>query len=244
LVVSGERLGELAAVLTALTFPAIIFLAHRNGEKGGLGETQIMFLAAFVSLATATYLFSGVAAEEREGARVAFEAFTASLVLSVSLQLLLLGITQLMRNHAFDSTTRFAAHASNFFVGPIIFAFMTSTAVNGVELFAPSAQAYQSMTFFVCAGFAAALVLWMIGCYLVYRQIDQHRVKIRPSATAWAAGVLAIVAIASGFTLVWAEVTWNHAMPASIYVGFMALLLVVTMGYSRQLTAIGRMSRS
>lgn len=241
LVASGENLGAFAAVLTAFTFPAIIFLARKDGDEDGLGETQILFLAAFVSLATTTYLFSGVAAEEREGYRAAFEAFVASLVLSVSLQLLILGITQLMRHHAFDSTTRFAAYANNLFVGPLIFAFMTATAVNGVELHASSSQAYQSVTFFVCLGFAAVLAVWMAASYLIYRVC--RPTTVCPSASTWAAGIIGITALASGFTLVWAEVKPDHAMPASVYLGFMALLLVATMGYSLQLTAIGAMTR-
>jgi len=53
LTASGERLGEMSAVLTGLTFPAVIFLGRREEEEDSLGDTQIMLLAAFVSLATA-----------------------------------------------------------------------------------------------------------------------------------------------------------------------------------------------
>jgi uncharacterized membrane protein YeiB len=235
LAVSGERLGEFSAILTALTFSAIIFLADRRprGERNH-EDTQIMLLAAFVSLATAAYLFSGVAAEEGEGARTAFEAFCASLALSIALQLLFLGIVQLMRYREYRSATTFTARVSKWFVGPTIFAFMSATAVGAVELYASSSAAYQSDTAYICIGLFGSLVLWMGLITLPWPGRNWMR-ALRPTAGQWAGGCIGIVGLASVLTLIWAEVPRSDAMPAFAYAGFMTLLLVATMGFTLQL---------
>jgi uncharacterized membrane protein YeiB len=242
LTVSGERLGEFAAILTALTFTAIIFLADQPHKgKRHHEETQIMLLAAFVALATAAYLFSGVAAEEGEGPRTAFEAFCASLALSIALQLLFLGIVQLMRYRKYRSATTFTARVSKWFVGPTIFAFMSATAVGAVELYASSSAAYRSTTSYICGGLFVTLAFWM---WLITQPRGRDRLTaIRPTAAQWAGGCIGIVAIASVLTLVWAEVPRGDAMPAFAYVGFMVLLLIATMGFTLQLTDTGKVSR-
>ena len=242
MVASGSRLGELAAVLTALTFTAVIFLAGRDGRQHALESSQVLLFAAFVALATATYLFSGVAAEELPGARAAFEAFCASLALSLALQLLFLGVVQLMRDHDFESATQFAALVGTWFVGPIIFVFMCATAITGVGLYASSAAAYRSGTGLACIGFCFFLLVWMLGSYALYRRPLKRRVPW-PTAAQWAGGVIGVVAIASVLTLVWAEVNWDEGMPATVYLGLMALLLLATMGYSARLTYVGTAAR-
>jgi hypothetical protein len=242
LVTSGERLGELAAVLTALTFTAVIFLAGRDGRQRKLESAQVLLFGAFVALATATYLFSGVAAEELPGARAAFEAFSASLVLSLALQLLFLGVVQLMRDHEFESATQFAALVGTWFVGPIIMIFMCATAVDGVGLYLSSSVAYRSGTGLTCIGFCVILLAWMLGSHAFFRRPLRARVPW-PSAAQWTGGILGVVAIASVITLVWAEVGRADGMPPAVYLALMALLLLATMGYSARLTHVGMTTR-
>jgi len=106
--------------------------------------SQIMLVAAFVSLATAAYLYSQVAAEEGAGPRTALEVFCAGLVFSVALQLLFLGIVELMRDSRYAKAARFTALVSKWFVGPTIFASLSTTAVDAVELNASGLEAYES----------------------------------------------------------------------------------------------------
>jgi hypothetical protein len=231
-------MGEAAAILTALTFSAIIFLADRKSNDRASHEgTQIMFLAAFVSLATAAYLYAAVAADEGEGPRTAFEAFSASLAFAIALQLLFLGIVQLMRQSEYGSAATFTAQVSKWFVGPAIFAFMASTAVGAVELYASSSAAYQSAVAYVCMALFLALLIWLGVSASPWGRT--RMATIRPTPARWAGGCIVVIAIASALCLVWAETPRNQAMPAFTYVGLMVLLLVATLGFSAQLADTG-----
>ena len=86
------------------------------------------------------------------------------------------------------------------------------------------------------------LLVWMLGSYALYRRPLKRRVPW-PTAAQWAGGVIGVVAIASVLTLVWAEVNWDEGMPATVYLGLMALLLLATMGYSARLTYVGTAAR-
>lgn len=194
-----------------------------------------MLVAAFVSLATAAYLYSQVAAEEGVGPRTAFEVFCASLAFSVALQLLFLGIVQLMRDSKYKSAATFTARVSKWFVGPTIFAFLSTTAVGAVELNASGLEAYQSAIGRICIALFLILLLWL-GLSMVPR-VGVRMATIPLKVAPWAGGCVLVIAIASALSLFWGETPPSNAMPVFTYVALMFLLLAATIGFSLQLSA-------
>lgn len=233
---SAGRLCEFAAVLTALTFSAIIFLAGRDRQKHrSLEDTLIMFLAAFISLALATYLFTAVAAEENASYRAAFESFSASLALSIALQLLFLGITQLMRDHEFLGVARFTAGAGQWVVALTIFLFMSLTAINAVGLYWSTNKEFESMIAWACTVMSVVLVLWLIGLATIPRLRVLAQKKM--PATAWGAIQLGLVSGAGVLSALWAEQGSDTGFPQVGFLALMVLLLGVTMIFATQLRA-------
>jgi|GEM_PF-6283937 len=240
LTISAERLGEFAGILTALTFAGMIFLADRRPDKHPrIEDTLIMFVAAFISLAVATYLFTGAAAEEVQSFRAAFESFCASMALSIALQLLLLGIAQLMRDHEFPGVARFAAGVGKWVAALIIFGFMSLTAISAAGLMKPTSQEFDSAVAIGVAVFAVTLIVWMLFLSTLPRLRNRFR-EGWPGPTRWAKFCLIIISIVSVLTAIWAERSASTSMAEAGYLALMALLLLATMGYAGQLTDIQR----
>ena len=235
---SASRLGEFTGVLTALTFTAIIFLAdHKRNDHPRVEDTLIMFLAAFISLAVATYLFTGAAAEEHQDYRAAFEAFCASLALSISLLLLFLGIAQLMRDQRFETVARFAAGAGKWVVTLIVFVFMSLTAINGVGLHLAPSQEFSSAVSIGCALLFIALLVWMLALARSSR-LQVWAKRGWPGPTRWAIFSLTIVGVMSVLTAAWSERSTAASMPAVGYLALMTMLFLAAAGYVAQLTGI------
>jgi hypothetical protein len=238
LTVSASRLGEFTGVLTALTFTAIIFLAdHKRNDHPRVEDTLIMFLAAFIALAVATYLFTGAAAEERQDYRAAFEAFCASMALSISLLLLFLGIAQLMRDQRFGTVARFAAGAGKWVVTLIVFLFMSLTAINGVGLYLPLSQEFSSAVAFGCGLLLIMLLGWIIAL-ASSSSLQRWSKRGWPGPTRWATLALAMIGVLTVLTAVWSEQGTATSMPGVGYLALMTMLFFAAAGYVAQLTGI------
>lgn len=233
LVESAGRLAQFAGVLTALTFTAVIFLTGREpGEHPG--HTVILFLSAFLNLAIATYLFASAAAEELPDRRAVFEAFLASLVLSIAILHLFLGIAQLVHDRGFSEVEGFAVRLATWVVGPVIFVFMSLTAVDAAGLHEKEHLAWGSPLGIGCIVLAVTLVAFVVWG----SPTDRTRKQI--TGARWSAFSIAVVVIACGLSAVWAERGIKASAPASVYLTLMALLSLSALGYSAQLKAIER----
>jgi hypothetical protein len=234
LVTSATRLGTFAGVLTALTFSTIIFLTGRERKDHPQVEnTLILFIAAFVSMAISTYLFTSASSEEgTPGGRVAFETFCASLAFSTALLPLFLGIVQLMRDREFRRVVWFASRLVNWIVGVVIFVFMSLTAIASRGVDKSVAGAWHSNVTLACGVLALALVIWIsLGS-----KIPQF--NGRKAIDTWTAYTVIVVVIALVLTAIWGEVKPTEAMPTLGYIALMFLLFVAILGYSTVLKGL------
>jgi hypothetical protein len=229
LVGSASRLGEFAGVLTALTFSAIIFLAGRD-KRDRTENTLILLFAAFVGMAIATYLFSGAASEERPGGRAAFETFCASLAFAAALLPLFLGVSQLMRDREFSNVALFAARLSNWVVAPVMFAFMSLTAVSARALYATEETAWLSVLGVSSGLLFAILLLWIFKGPLIPR-IEEHLSR-------WVALPVGVVILASILSALWGERGSQATAPTAGYLVLIFVLFLATASFSSALKCI------
>jgi hypothetical protein len=260
LLIDSSLLAQFAGVLTGLIFAAIAIVAGgRSGsgdaddptERSRIGATLVMFLAAFLSLAIATYLFVGAAADVHPYGRATFIAFSASLALVIGLEQLFVGIVRLVEHLALTDATRFAAGLFAYGAVFLIFVYMGITAVDSAGLLKTESHAWVSPMGIGTGVLFVLLVVW-IG-YLTWTddvdqlpapgnqtstQVSQAEVARKMPAerhtdllkrlAAASVGSVVIYALAAAY---WGERGDNAAFPAMGYFVLMVILFLTTALY-------------
>lgn len=231
IVALSELLAQFAGVLTGLTFAALALLAGRFAGGGdarrrqgqSIDDTLVLFCAAFVSFTIATYLFSSAASEMRPQGRAAFLAFCASLALVLALQQLFVGLVRLVDHLGFDRAARFTAGVYSYGVLPVVFVYMSVTAVESAGQQKSESAAWSTPLAYGCA----LLVLLTVGRTLqptASGRVPRHASVMLPAVVSVCLTVLAAIAAA-----VWAERIYTAAVPDGVYLAFVLLLFLATL---------------
>jgi len=233
-IASSGRLAQLTGVLTALTFTAIIFLAGRErSERDQVEQTLVTFLAAFISLAVATFLYANAASEEQLGGRGAFVNFCASIVFAIAIQLVLLGITRLVSQGGYDDATSFAASVSAESMALIVFSLLSLTAIDAAGLRRTRHDAFVSSLAIACAVLLAVLIGRVIRMSRRRESSADADGEVRRFATRMIV-FMSVVTVASGVAF---ELDYNIRVPDWVYFVFIMLLFVSLWVFCRLLFA-------
>jgi hypothetical protein len=231
IVTLSELLAQFAGVLTGLTFAALALLAERFAGGGGdalrrrrrsIDDTLVLFCAAFVSFAIATYLFSSAAGEMRPQGRASFLAFCASLALSVALQQLFVGLVRLVDHLGFDQAARFTAGVYSHGVLPVVFVYMSVTAVDSAGLYKSESEAWSTPLAYGC------LLLIVLLVARTLQPTGNTHGRERASVMLPTVVSVLLTVVAAITAAVWAEQLYTAAAPDGVYLAFVTLLFLVT----------------
>lgn len=260
LIADSSLLAQFSGVLAGLIFAAIAIVAgsrggssdvENPGERSRIGATLVMFLAAFVSFAVATYLFIGAAADVHPYGRATLVAFCASLALVIGLEQLFVGIVRLVEHLALVDATSFAAGLFAYGAVFLIFVYMGITAVDSAGLRKTESHAWLSP---MGIGMCVLLVLLVVWIGYLVRSQDNRQGRVLDTEESPAqprddmagqaspddhAGLLRRVAAASVGSVVvyalvaayWGERGDSAAFPALGYFVLMVVLLITTAFY-------------
>lgn len=230
LVTESGLLAQFSGVLTGLTFTVLTVLvglagrgrAHKQ-ERRSLDDTLVLFFAAFVSFAIATYLFASAASEIRPEGRASFLSFCASLALAMALQQLFVGLVRLVDHLGFDRAASFTAGVFSHGILLVIFVYMSLTAVDSAGLHKREAQAWSTPLAYGCV----LLVVLVVARTLqpTTRTPDREGASVMLPA-----GVSVLLTVVAAITAaIWAEQAYTAAVADGVYFAFMVLLFLVSL---------------